>query len=151
MKVTYQQNNKLPADEIRITIASRSRTPQVEHLINYLTNFAQSKETNIPIKSDDQVLIVKTANLLMVEVTQHELTFYTIDRTITTTGKLKDILERLNDPKFIQVSRHAIINMDYLQSIENGFSGTMIAKLSHNVKTSISRRFVPIIKEYLGL
>ncbi|MGM9892645.1 LytTR family DNA-binding domain-containing protein [Limosilactobacillus sp.] len=151
MKVTYQQNNKLPADEIRISITSRSRTPQVEHLINYLTNFAQSKETTIPIKSDDQVLIVKTANLLMVEVNQHELTFYTIDRTITTTGKLKDIQERLNDPKFIQVSRHAIINMDYLQSIENGFSGTMIAKLSHNIKTSISRRFVPIIKEYLGL
>lgn len=151
VKITYQQSDKLPEDDIRINIVSKSRTIQVERLIDYLAKFTKSKETNIPIKTDDQFLIIKPGDLLMVEVNQRELTFYTINRVITTTGKLKDIQDRLNDPKFIQVSRYAIINMDYLQSVENGFSGTMIAKLTHNVKTSISRKYVPVIKEYLGL
>lgn len=151
MKVTYQQNGELPEDDIRVNIVSKTRTIQVERLINYLAKFTKSKETNIPVKTDDQFLIIKPADLLMVEVNQRELTFYTVSRVITTTGKLKDIQDRLNDPKFIQVSRYAIINMDYLQSVENGFSGTMVAKLSHHVKTSISRKYVPVIKEYLGL
>ncbi|MBB1095603.1 LytTR family transcriptional regulator [Limosilactobacillus agrestis] len=151
MKITYQQNDELPEDDIRVNIVSKSRTIQVERLLNYLTKFTKSTETNIPVKTDDQFLIIKPADLLMVEVNQRELTFYTVNRVITTTGKLKDIQDRLNDPKFIQVSRHAIINIDYLQSVENGFSGTMVAKLSYHVKTSISRKYVPVIKENLGL
>lgn len=151
MKITYQQNDELPGDEIQVNIASRTRTTRVDQLMNYLARFAKSKEQTIPVKAADQFLIIKTADLIMVEVNRRELTFYTVNRVATTTGSLKDVQERLNDPKFIQVSRYAIINMDYLQSVENGFSGTMVAKLDHQVKTSISRKFVPMIKEYLGL
>ncbi len=119
--------------------------------MDYLAEFRQGPVPTIPIKTADQFLIIKTVDLLMVEVNQRELTFYTKGRAIKTTGRLKEIQEHLTDPKFIQVSRYAIINMDYLQSVENGFSGTMIARLGPNIKTSISRRYVPVIKEYLGL
>lgn len=151
MKVTYQQSNKVPDDEIEVRVTSNSKTPRVNQLLDYLTRFNQGQTATIPIKADDQFVIIKTADLLMVEVNQRELTFHTKDQVITTTGRLKDIQVRLTATQFVQVSRYAIINMDYLQSVENSFSGTMIAKLAPGVKTTISRKYVPVIKEYLGL
>ena len=151
MKITYQQSNRVKDDDIEVRVLSKSRTTRVNRLMDYLAEFRQGPVPTIPIKTADQFLIIKTVDLLMVEVNQRELTFYTKGRAIKTTGRLKEIQERLTDPKFIQVSRYAIINMDYLQSVENGFSGTMIARLGPNIKTSISRRYVPAIKEYLGL
>lgn len=151
MEVIYQQSNEIPDDEIEVKVISKVRTAKVNRLMTYVSKFSQGQVPTIPIKTDDQFVIIKTVDLLMVEVNQRELTFYTKDQVITTTGRLKEVQERLTDPKFIQVSRYAIINMDYLESVENGFSGTMVAKLAHNVKTSVSRKYVPVIKEYLGL
>lgn len=151
VKVTYQQSNKVPDDEIEVRVTSNSKTPRVNQLLDYLTRFNQGQTATIPIKADDQFVIIKTADLLMVEVNQRELTFHTKDQVITTTGRLKDVQVRLTATQFVQVSRYAIVNMDYLQSVENSFSGTMIAKLAPGVKTTISRKYVPVIKEYLGL
>nr|WP_259407322.1 LytTR family DNA-binding domain-containing protein [Limosilactobacillus rudii] len=96
-------------------------------------------------------MIIKSTELIMVEVNQNELSFFTETQLIKSVGKLKDIRLRLNLPNFIQISRFAIINMNYLQSIESGFSGTLVARLKGNVKTTVSRRYVPIIKQYLNL
>ncbi|WGN90320.1 LytTR family DNA-binding domain-containing protein [Ligilactobacillus faecis] len=87
----------------------------------------------------------------MLEVEGKELTFYTLTQKFTVKGSLKQIKERLPEPNFIQVSRYSLINIEYLLAIENSFSGTMVAKLTNDLKTSVSRKYVPAIKEYLGL
>lgn len=150
MEIKFEPTD-LTSDEIEVIIKSRSRSHRVEKLLNYLRKFEKKQSDNIPIKADDRVLIVKAAELMMVEVNQNELSFFTETQLIRSVGKLKDVRLRLNLPNFIQVSRFAIININYLQSIESGFSGTLVAKLKGNVKTTISRRYVPIIKQYLGL
>lgn len=151
MEIKFESTD-LTSDEIEVIIKSRSHSVRVEKLLNYLQKFEKKQsDNNIPIKADDRVLIIKATELMMVEVNQNELSFFTETQLIKSAGKLKDIRLRLNLPNFIQVSRFAIINMNYLQSIESGFSGTLVAKLKGNVKTTVSRRYVPVIKQYLGL
>lgn len=149
MKIEYQQAEDL-SDDIVIKVLSTEKTAKVDRLLQYLTHFDQAAST-IPVKAADQLIIIKPADLIMVEVNQNELTFHTTQRLVKAGGHLKDVQSRLTAANFIQVSRYAIINMDYLQSMENGFSGTMLAKLQGGVKTSVSRKFVPLIKDYLGL
>lgn len=150
MEIKFEPTD-LASDEIEVIIKSRSHSARVEKLLNYLQRFDKKQSENIPIKAEDRVLIIKNTELIMVEVNQNELSFFTEAQVIKSTGKLKNIRSRLNSSNFIQVSRFAIINMNYLQSIESGFSGTLVAKLKGSVKTTVSRRYVPIIKQYLGL
>lgn len=52
---------------------------------------------------------------------------------------------------FVQVSKHGIINLNYLESLEAGFTGNMIAKLAFKQKTDVSRRYLPELEKKLGL
>ena len=149
MKIEYQQDQNLK-DEIVVRVLSGERNTKVDRLLQYLGAFNQTSST-IPVKTADRFVIVKPADLVMVEVNQNELTWYPTSHVLKTNGHLKDIQSRLTAANFIQVSHFAIINMDFLQSMENGFSGTMVSKLLGGVKTSVSRKFVPLIKDYLGL
>lgn len=150
MKVKFQKADLGP-DEITVVVESATKTARVDRLLSYLKSFEGQSTTNIPVKTPDRFMIIKTADLVMVEVNQNELSFYTSDQVVKSVGKLKDVRTRLSAPNFIQVSRFAIINMDYLQAIENGFSGTLVAKLELGVRTTVSRRYVSVIKQYLGL
>lgn len=84
------------------------------------------------------------------EVEKTELSFYTTNSVIKTNGRLYQILEKLNND-FVQVSKHGIINLNYLESLEAAFTGNMIAKLDFKQKTDVSRRYLPELEKKLGL
>lgn len=52
---------------------------------------------------------------------------------------------------FVQVSKYGIINLNYLESLEVGFTGNMVAKLAFKQKTDVSRRYLPELEKKLGL
>jgi DNA-binding LytR/AlgR family response regulator len=54
-------------------------------------------------------------------------------------------------PQFIRISQSEIVNFDYVQSLDISFSGTMAARLKNGDTVFVSRRYVPAIKQYLGL
>lgn len=149
MKVTYRQVRSA-LDELNVIVESPKQTPKVDQLLQYIKGFEQTSD-KIPLKTKTGVVLVKRAELILLEVEGKELTFYTLTQKFTVKGSLKQIKERLPEPNFIQVSRYSLINIEYLLAIENSFSGTMVAKLTNDLKTSVSRKYVPAIKEYLGL
>lgn len=51
----------------------------------------------------------------------------------------------------MQVSRHSVINLNYLESLESGFAGNMVAILAEGLKTEVSRRYLPDLERELGL
>ena len=61
------------------------------------------------------------------------------------------VQNRLNSRNFIQVSRHTVINIDHLESLSDSFSGNMTAKLTNQLKTDVSRRYVKLLMDYLGI
>ena len=78
------------------------------------------------------------------------ITFYTVCYVVKTTGRLYQVLENLSDD-FVQVSRHSVINLNYLESLESGFAGNMVAILAEGLKTNVSRRYLPDLERELGL
>ena len=104
----------------------------------------------LPVKTEDRILTIKVEEIIKVEVEKTELTFYTTSAIVKTNGRLYQVLEKLNSD-FVQVSKHGIINLNYLESLKPGFTGNMIAKLALKQKTDVSRRYLPELEKMLGL
>ena len=58
---------------------------------------------------------------------------------------------KTDDRSFLQISRHAVMNIDHLESLSDSFSGNMMAKMTGGVKSSVSRKYVKSLMDYLGV
>ncbi|PMB87244.1 Copper chaperone CopZ [Lactobacillus gasseri] len=76
----------------------------------------------LPVKTEDRILTIKVEEIIKVEVEKTELTFYTTSAIVKTNDRLYQVLEKLNSD-FVQVSKHGIINLNYLESLKPGFTG----------------------------
>ncbi|MDT9584051.1 LytTR family DNA-binding domain-containing protein [Lactobacillus gasseri] len=133
-----------------VKIISLSETQKVSNLISYIKKFDKKVTSILPVKTEDRILTIKVEEIIKVEVEKTELTFYTTSAIVKTNGRLYQVLEKLNSD-FVQVSKHGIINLNYLESLKPGFTGNMIAKLALKQKTDVSRRYLPELEKRLGL
>ena len=150
MNVEFQSDSNLKKDQIKIKVISLEETAEVKNLLAYIQDFGKKVDSILPVKTEDRILTIKIEEIITVEVEKTELTFYTKSAVIKTTGRLYQVLEKLNND-FVQVSKHGIINLNYLEALEAGFTGNMIAKLAFKQKTDVSRRYLPELEKKLGL
>lgn len=150
MDVKFHSNPNLEEDQIEVKVISARQTTNVNNLLSYIKNFDKKVDSLLPVKTEDRILTIKIEEIIKVEVEKTKLSFYTTNSVIKTNGRLYQILEKLNND-FVQVSKHGIINLNYLESLEAGFTGNMIAKLDFKQKTDVSRRYLPELEKKLGL
>lgn len=150
MDVKFHSNPNLEEDQIEVKVISARQTTNVNNLLSYIKNFDKKVDSLLPVKTEDRILTIKIEEIIKVEVEKTELSFYTTNSVIKTNGRLYQILEKLNND-FVQVSKHGIINLNYLELLEAGFTGNMIAKLDFKQKTDVSRRYLPELEKKLGL
>ena len=63
---------------------------------------------------------------------------------------LKSFEERL--PKsFIRISKQVIINADKLKRVEAGFNGSLTVFLENSLKDYVTRNYIALLKNYLGI
>ena len=149
MKVEFKKDESLH-DEIKVEVKSAEQDSTINKLLAYISKFDKQERSLLPIKTSDRIVTIKMNTLIKIEVQATSLTYYTTAEVVKTTGRLYQVLEVLND-NFVQVSRHAVINLNYLESIENGFAGNMIVRLANNLKTDVSRKYLPELEKELGL
>lgn len=149
MKVEFKKDKSLH-DEIKVEVKSAEQDSTINKLLAYISKFDKQERSLLPIKTSDRIVTIKMNTLIKIEVQATSLTYYTTEEVVKTTGRLYQVLEVLND-NFVQVSRHSIINLNYLESIENGFAGNMIVMLANNLKTDVTRKYLPELEKELGL
>ena len=150
MQIHFQSDPLLGPDDLNVTVNAVAKNDKVIKLLNYLDKYNQKSSSLIPIKTEDRILTIKQTELIKVEVTKNILSFYTKSDVIQTNGRLYQVLTRLNE-NFVQVSKHAIINLNHLLSLEAGFNGNMIAKLNFDQRADVSRKYLPELERRLGL
>ena len=139
----------LELDDLLIDLSA-----SIAEVMNSKAHFAQYKAGPsgvLPIKSDDKLVMLRTEDIILADINQTTLMIYSRDGIYQTTETLTRFQQRISSSNFIQVSRHAVINIDHLESLSDSFSGNMTAKLTNQIKTEVSRRYVKLLMEYLGI
>ena len=151
MKIHFEITPKFSEKDPHILIHAAQLTDQAREVMDYLEQFSTVNQVVIPIRTDDQLVMVKIEEIIMTDIDKNVLTIYTVDGLYMTKETLINFQNRVNRRNFLQISRHAIINIDHLESLSDSFSGNMMAKLTRGIKSSVSRKYVKSLMDYLGL
>jgi two-component system response regulator LytT len=151
MRVVFEKLTNPLKNEPQIVVKATERNSDVERMIQKIETLMIESPKIIPVKTTDRIIMVKLEDLVLVEVMGEKLTFFVKDIQIESNGHLNKLLEQINNQEFVQVSRHAIINLNHLEALEASFGGTLVAKLSGGRKTTVSRKYVREIESRLGI
>lgn len=150
MKINFNQDDKIPKNEIDVTVKAANFSDEVQELMRKLEEL-NAKFSAVPLSVDDRVVMVQIDQIIAIEVLDAELTVYTHERKYQLRGQLKKMAERINDGNFVQISKNTVINLNHLDSLEAAFSGNMTAFLTDDLKFSVSRKYLSGLKKQLGM
>ncbi len=150
MKINFNQDDKIPKNEIDVTVKAANFSDEVQELMRKLEEL-NAKFSAVPLSVDDRVVMVQIDQIIAIEVLDNELTIYTHERNYQLRGQLKKMAERINDGNFVQISKNTVINLNHLDSLEAAFSGNMTAFLTDDLKFSVSRKYLSDLKKQLGM
>ena len=126
-------------------------TDKITNEIQRVIDVLGTDETPVTaLKNEEDIVILKPDEIYMVKVENGDTVIYAKDRQYRSRKRLYELAEQLGK-QFMQISKSTIINLSYMDSIEPGFSGTLLLKLKNGCKDYVSRTYLPEFKKYLGL
>ena len=143
MKLRFEEKSDISAKDPCVVIQAERLSDQAREVMDYLEQFSVVNQVVIPIKTDDHLVMVKIDDIILAEIDKNVLTIYTVNNTYTMRETLTNFQHRIN--------RHAVMNIDHLESLSDSFSGNMMAKMTGGVKSSVSRKYVKSLMDYLGV
>ena len=122
-------------------------TPDIQRMIDMLGSYDSPITA---LQSNGDIVILQPAEIYMVRVENTETIIYTERKQYRSRKRLYEIGEQLGN-QFMQISKSTLINLSFMDSIEPGFSGTLLLKLKNGCKDYVSRKYLSEFKKYLGL
>lgn len=98
--------------------------------VNNIIERRKSMSINLMVKDN----IIKTENLIYVEVSKHNIIYHTIDGNIVCRGALKNVETKLPPNVFTRLNYSFVVNMNYISSIDK-----LDCKLTNGETLFISR------------
>ena len=86
----------------------------------------------------------------MIRVVGGETKLYTKKEEFRTRKRLYEVLDQLGSG-FMQISKSCAVNLSYVQSVEASFGGSLLLKMRNGLSDYVSRKYLPDLKNYLGL
>lgn len=153
VKCRFEMDTQFSATEPEVIVRAANKSVDIKELMAYIEQYQNQTSSSkiLPVKTNDQLVMLKTDAIILADIQQSRLLLYTIEETLTTTETLVHFANRVDNVNFIQISKHAYINLDHLLSLSDSFSGNMTAKLTKNIKTDVSRKYVKSLMQHLGI
>lgn len=119
----------------------------------------EAKEQSLPLNDNDQVFVkdgekcwfVKLSEIRLFESEGNYVRIYFDKNRPLILRSLNNLDERLNNRTFFRASRKHIINLKWVESIENWFNGGLMVKLKGGEQVEISRRQAAKLKDMMSL
>ena len=138
MKITII--NPSPDEEEEIIIKCRVLTDDINHLICKLKN-GDRKITGYDAKG---ITLLALPDIFYFEATDNKVFAYG-------QKNVYEVKEQLVSFPFMRASKSMILNLDKIRHLSPAFGGRFEALLENEEKVIISRQYVPVLKERLGL
>ena len=126
-------------------------TDRVTDEIQRIIDILGTSETPITVlKNEEDIIVLQPKDVYMVRVEDGDTVIYGAKDRYRSRKRLYELASQLGN-QFMQISKTTLINLSYMDSIEPGFSGTLLLKLKNGNKDCVSRKYLPEFKKYLGL
>ena len=126
-------------------------TDKVTDEVQRAVDLLGANETPVTaFRNEEDIVVLKPEEIYMVRVEDGDTIIYGAKTQYRSRRRLYELSSQLGS-KFMQISKTTLINLSYMDSIEPGFSGTLLLKLKNGNKDYVSRKYLPEFKKYLGL
>ena len=126
-------------------------TDKVTGDIQRMIDIFSSSETPVTaLMNEEDIIVLQPREIYMVRVEDGDTIIYGQKLRFRSRKRLYELSGQLGK-QFMQISKTTLINLSYMDSIEPGFSGTLLLKLKNGCKDYVSRKYLPEFKKYLGI
>lgn len=126
-------------------------TDKVTDEIRRIVDLFSGNETPVTaLQNEEEIVVLQPKEIYMVRIEGGDTVIYGEKQKYRSRKRLYELADILGK-QFMQISKTTLINLSYIDSIEPGFSGTMLMKLKNGNKDYVSRKYLPEFKRYLGL
>jgi len=122
-------------------------TDEIQRMIDVFSN---SETPVTALQNEEDIVVLQPKDIYMVRVEDGDTIIYGARQKYRSRKRLYELGQQLGK-QFMQISKTTLINLSYMDSIEPGFSGTLLLKLKNGDKDYVSRKYLPEFKKYLGL
>jgi two-component system LytT family response regulator len=110
-----------------------------------------NRRSQIFIKDGEKCFFVKLENVRMFESEGNYVRLYFENSKPMVLKSLNNLEKRLDEKEFFRVSRKYILNLEWIEKVENWFNGGLRATLKTGEKIEISRRQASRFKDMMAL
>ena len=107
------------------------------------------KEEYFCFNYSGEYIKIEKSSILYIEVNGHYITIKTLQKDYTYKGTMKQIINELNDDRFVMVSRSELINLDNVERITKGeclLNNGYIIAVGRNRYNELNQRFINYYK-----
>jgi DNA-binding LytR/AlgR family response regulator len=122
-------------------------TEEIQRMIDIFSN---SETPVTALQNEEDIVVLQPKDIYMVRVENGDTVIYGAKQKYRSRKRLYELASQLGK-QFMQISKTTLINLSYMDSIEPGFSGTLLLKLKNGDKDYVSRKYLPEFKKDLGL
>ena len=121
-------------------------TPELQRVVDIL----QAKNAPILAERNGRTFLFTAQDIYMVRIVDGETKLYTRQEEFSSRKRLYELLDQLGEG-FMQISKACAVNLSYIQSVEAGFGGALLLKMKNGLSDYVSRKYLPDLKNYLGI
>lgn len=125
-------------------------TDQITDEIQRIIDCFNAGEIPVTAWHNEKLIVLQPEEIYMIRVENGETIIYGQVQKYRSRKRLYELGDQLGR-KFMQISKSTLVNLSYMDSIEPGFSGTLLLKLKNGCTEYVSRKYLPKFKKYLGL
>ncbi len=145
MKVTIVDVG--PDEEEELILKCRSLD---ESLVEIINRFKRGGG-KLTAYQDGNMFFIEPEEVFYFESVEQKVFAYCKSEVYQVKSKLYELLDELPGWKFVRVSKSVILNLNKIKSLTPAFSGRYEALLKNGEKVIISRQYVGLLKESLGV
>lgn len=122
-------------------------TEEIQRMIDI---FSVSEAPITALQNEEDIVVLQSKEIYMVRVEDGDTVIYGEKNKYRSRKRLYELGAQLGS-QFMQISKTTLVNLSFMDSIEAGFSGTLLLKLKNGCSDYVSRTYLPKFKKYLGL
>ena len=148
MKITIE--TPLSGQEDEIIIRMTSISDEVLSLIRQLKD--GSLGHTVPVYDDnDNIHMLSIDDIYYFDSVDNRVFAYTKDKSFEVKKKLYEIEDDYSHSSFVRISKNTIANLRLIANLSPEFNGRFVARMKNNEELIISRGYVPVLKQKLGI